>query len=76
MNTESRDRLKEISFEVNEHIIAVRGTLELLDASVEEDDLRNLLLKAVERMDTLQRLSNEIFAVLQMIFDKMDRPEK
>jgi hypothetical protein len=56
---------------MSEHIITVKGTLELLDASVSEDDLRNLTLKAIERMEDMQRLSDELFAVLKQVFEKM-----
>ena len=68
---EINNRLKEISDIMNEHIITVKGTLELLDASVSEDDLRNLILKAIERMENMHRLSDELFAVLQQVFEKM-----
>ncbi|MBM4135557.1 MAG: hypothetical protein FJ241_01855 [Nitrospira sp.] len=66
-------RLKEISDKISEHIITVKGTLELLDASVSEDDLRNLILKAIERMENMQRLSDELFAVLKQVFEKMSQ---
>ena len=69
--SEINDKLKEISDRMNEHIITVKGTLELLDASVTEDDLRSLVLKAIERMDNLQQLSDELFAVLKQVFEKM-----
>ena len=69
--SESNNRLKEISDKMNEHIIAVKGTLELLDASVSEDDLHSLILKAVERMENMQRLSDELLAVLKQVFEKM-----
>ena len=55
---ETDERLKEISDKISAHITAVKGTLELLDASVSEEDLRSLILKAVERMDRMQALSN------------------
>ena len=69
--SESNNRLKEISDKMSEHIIAVKGTLELLDASVSEDDLHSLILKAVERMENMQRLSDELLAVLKQVFEKM-----
>jgi hypothetical protein len=69
--SEINNRLKEISDKMSEHIITVKGTLELLDASVSEDDLRNLILKAIERMENMQRLSDELFAVLKQVFEKM-----
>ncbi len=71
--SEISNKLKEISGKMSEHIIAVKGTLELLDASVSEDDLRNLILKAIERMENMQRLSDELFAALQLVFEKMSK---
>jgi hypothetical protein len=70
--TKGTNRIKEISDELNEHIIAVKGTLELVETSVSDSDLQNLLVKAVERVDTIQRLSHEMFTVLKQILDKMD----
>jgi hypothetical protein len=69
--SEINNRLKEISEKMNEHMMAVTGTLELVDASVSEDDLHNLLLKAIHRMESMQKLSDELFAALQQIFEKM-----
>jgi len=69
--SEINKKLKEISDTMSEHIIAVKGTLELLDASVTEDDLRSLVLKAIERMDNMQQLSDELFVVLKQVFEKM-----
>ena len=69
--SEINEKLKEISDTMSEHIIAVKGTLELLDASVTEDDLRSLVLKAIERMDNMQQLSDELFLVLKQALDKM-----
>ena len=69
--SEINNRLKEISDKMSEHIITVKGTLELLDASVSEDDLHSLILKAVERMENMQRLSDELLAVLKQVFEKM-----
>ena len=66
-------KLNEISDKLNEHMMAVKGTLELVDASVSEDDLHNLLLRAVERMESMQRLSDELFAALKQIFEKMNK---
>lgn len=66
------NRIKEISDELNEHIIAVKGTLELVETSVSDGELQSLILKAVERVDTIQRLSLEMFAVLTQILEKMD----
>ena len=70
--TERNNKLDEISHEFNENILAVKGTLELLDTSVTEDDLHDLLLKAMQRMDSIQRLSNEMLDALQNCLNKMD----
>ena len=70
--TKGSNRIKEISDELNEHIIAVKGTLELAETSISDNELQNLLIKAVERVDTIQSLSHEIFEVLRQILDKMD----
>jgi hypothetical protein len=69
--SEINEKLKEISDTMSEHIIAVKGTLELLDASVTEDDLRSLVLKAIERMENMQQLSDELFVVLKQVIEKM-----
>lgn len=74
--SEINNRLKEISDKMSEHIIAVKGTLELLDASVSEDDLHSLILKAVERMENMQRLSDELLAVLKQVFEKMSEAKE
>jgi len=68
--SEIDSKLKEISDRINEHIIAVKGTLEVVDTS--EDDLHNLLLKAIERMDSIQQLSNEMFVIIKQLFEKID----
>ena len=70
--TERNNKLDEISHEFNENILAVKGTLELLDTSVTEDDLHDLLLKAMHRMDSLQKLSNDMVDALQNCLNKMD----
>ena len=69
--SEINKRLEEISDKMSEHILTVKGTLELLDASVSEDDLHGLVLKAIERMEKIQRLSDELFAVLEKLLEKM-----
>jgi hypothetical protein len=69
--SEINNRLKEMSDKMSEHIITVKGTLELLDASVSEDDLRNLILKAIERMENMQILSDELFEMLQKVLEKI-----
>ena len=74
--TGRNDKLEEISKQLNENILAVKGTLELLDASVTEDDLHELLLKAIGRMDTVQRLSNDMLIALKNCLDKMDEIKK
>ena len=63
------DKLREISDELNEHIIAVRGTLELVESSVSQGDLNNLLVKAIDRIDAIKKLSNEMLLTLKQIFD-------
>ncbi len=73
---EINNKLNEISDRLSEHILAVKGTLELLDASVSEDDLHSLLLKAIDRMESMQRLSDELFAALRQIFDKIKEAEQ
>ena len=70
--TKGSNRIKEISDELNEHFIAVKGTLELLETSVSDSELHDLLIKAIERVDTIQLLSHEMFAVLKQVLDKMD----
>jgi len=70
--SEINNRLKEISDKMEEHITTVKGTLELLDASVSEDDLHSLILKAIERMEKMQRLSDELFAVFTQVLEKLN----
>ena len=70
--TERNNKLDEISHEFNENILAVKGTLELLDTSVTEDDLHDLLLKAMQRMDSIQKLSNDMLDALRNCLTKMD----
>jgi len=73
---ERNNKLDEISNQLDENILAVKGTLELMDASVTEDELRELLHKAIERMDTIQRLSNDMLVALKNCFDKIDEIKK
>ena len=73
---ERNDKLDEISIQLNENILAVKGTLELLDTSVTEDDLHELLIKALERMDTIQGLSNDMLVALKNCFDKISEIKK
>jgi hypothetical protein len=67
------EKLKELSRALNEHIMAVKGTLELMEASVSEADLQGLLTKAIERMDAIQGLSQEVVLGLRNLFEKMDK---
>ena len=73
---ERNNRLDEISDQLNENILAVKGTLELLDTSVTEDELHELLLKAIERMDTIQKLSHDMIGALKNCVDKMGELNK
>jgi len=73
--SEINNRLKEISDKMEEHITTVKGTLELLDASVSEDDLHSLILKSIERMEKMQRLSDELFAVFTQVLEKLSKPK-
>jgi BMFP domain-containing protein YqiC len=68
---DSNKKLDKIAEQLDENILAVKGTLELIDTSVAEDDLHQLLLKAINRMDVVQGLSNEMLAALRNCFDKM-----
>lgn len=47
-----------------------------MDASVTDDDLHDLLLKAMQRMDSIQRLSNDMLNALQNCLDKMGSSDK
>jgi uncharacterized protein YehS (DUF1456 family) len=73
---ERNDALNELAHQLNENIVAVRGTLELMNISVTEDDLHELLRKAAERMDTIQRLSNDMLAALGNCLKRMDELKK
>jgi hypothetical protein len=74
--SEIDDKLTGISDKINEHIMTVKGTLELVDASVSEEDLHNLLLKAIERMESMQKLSDELFEALRQIITKVSETKK
>jgi hypothetical protein len=74
--TERNKTLDAISNQINEHILTVKGTLELMDASVTEDELHELLLKAIERMDIIQRLSNDMLVALRNCLDKIGEFKK
>ncbi len=71
-----KNKLDEISDQLNENILAVKGTLELLDASISEEDLRKLLLKSVERMDMIQLLTSDMLAALKNCVDKINEMKK
>lgn len=73
---ERNNKLDEISNQLDENILAVKGTLELVDTSVTEDELRELLHKAIERMDIIQRLSNDMLVALKNCFDKIEEIKK
>ena len=70
--TDKNEKLQAISNELSEHITAVKGTLELIDASVEEEDLHNLVMKALKRMDGIHSLTAEMLALLKACIDKME----
>jgi hypothetical protein len=69
--TERNDELDQISNKLNENILAVKGTLELVDTSIAEDDLHELLLKAIGRMDIIQRISDDMLVALKTCLDKI-----
>ncbi len=71
-----RNKLDEISDQLNENILAVKGTLELLDASITEDDLHKLLLKSVERMDMIQKLTSDMVVTLKNCVEKINEMKK
>jgi hypothetical protein len=73
---EINEKLTALSESISEHILAVKGTLELVDASVEEDDLHGLILKAVDRMDTLQLLSKEMVSLVAKMIEKISETKK
>jgi len=69
------EKLMAISNELNEHIIAVRGALELAEESASEE-LQGLISKAIKRMDAIERLSNEVVIALKHFIDRIDDIEK
>jgi hypothetical protein len=73
---EINEKLTALSESISEHILAVKGTLELVDASVEEEDLHGLILKAVDRMDTLQLLSKEMVSLVAKMLEKISETKK
>jgi hypothetical protein len=73
---ETNGKFDELSNQIDENILAVKGTLELMDTSVTEDELHELLLKAIERMDVIQRVSHEMLIALRNCFDKIEEIKK
>jgi hypothetical protein len=69
--TEGNDRLQKISNEFREHIIAVKGALELIDASLTDNELSDLIEKSIHRMDTLQRLTDDMIIALKQCFERI-----
>jgi hypothetical protein len=69
-------KIEEITDQLNENILAVKGTLELMDATVTEDDLSELLHKSIERTDIIQGLSYEILALLKNCLNKLEENKK
>ena len=68
---EKSNRLDEIAHQINENVLAVKGTLELVDTSVTEEELHDLLLKAVERMDIIQGLTADVLGVLKNCLERI-----
>ncbi len=73
---ENNDRFTELTDELDKHIIAVKGALELAEASVSESEVQSLILKAIERMDEIQRLSHEMIITLKHLFEKINEKRK
>jgi hypothetical protein len=73
---ETNGKFDELSNQLDENILAVKGTLELMDTSVTEDELHELLLKAIERMDVIQRVSHEMLIALRNCFEKIEEIKK
>jgi len=71
----SDEKLMAISNELNEHIIAVKGVLELTEESASEE-LQGLISKAIKRMDAIERLSNEVVIALKHLIDRIGEIEK
>ena len=73
---ERNHKLDEIANQLNENILAVKGTLELVDTSVTEQELHELLLKALERMDMIEKLSSDMLIVLKNCLDRISEMKK
>ncbi len=74
--SETDRKIDELAYQLDENLLAVKGTLELIDTSVTEDDLHQLLLKSIDRLDVIQRLSAEMLAALKKCFDKLGETRK
>jgi hypothetical protein len=68
---EKDEKIREIYEALNENILAVKSTLELVEASVEEDYLCKLAQKALGRMDAIHKMTDETFALLKACIEKM-----
>lgn len=64
------EKLQKIADELNEHIIAVKGSLELIDASIEIGELNDLIMKSIGRMDVIQKLTSEMISILKYYSEK------
>jgi hypothetical protein len=72
---DTSESLQKITDELNEHIIAVKGALELVDASIEDTELNDLIMKSIGRMDIIQKLTLEMISVLKYYFEKNSGPK-
>lgn len=70
--TDRNKALDEMAEQFGEHILAVKGTLELVDTSVDEEELHQLMLRAIERLDALQRLSDDMITALRSCAARLD----
>ncbi|MEW6053220.1 MAG: hypothetical protein AB1552_05430 [Nitrospirota bacterium] len=70
--SEGNKKLQTISDELKEHLIAVKGALELLDASQSDTEMSDLILKSMHRMDALQKLTDEMVQALRHCFAKIE----
>lgn len=51
---------------------AVKGTIELAEASVAEDERHDLLVRSLERMDAIEKLTREMLAALKNCFERIE----
>ncbi len=61
--------------QINENLLAVKGTLELMDTSITDDEMHGLLLKAIERTDIVQGLAADMFLFLKKCCTKINELE-